>query len=779
MRSLRFSAWSVCLVSLIATLAFTATPAFAEAEVPWWHVLASTEPTNLPPGGIGKVVVAASNLGDGAAIGSGVPITVSDKLPPGIVPIGIAGAAGLAGTLGQGECSLEAVSCTFRQIIPPYQDVDLELTVRVTAGAESGALNEAVVEGGGASRETSRQPFTVSGAATPFGVEWFEQTPESVGGVPDTQAGSHPFQLTTTLDLNQSVEAGTVQQPALVKDLRFYLPAGLVGNPNAIPQCTSAQFSAEACPLDTVIGVANTTISITYFAKPLTLPEPLFNMVPKTGEPARFAFVVAEVPVILDTSVRTGGDYGVVVTVHNISENSNLLASQVTFWGAPDDPRHNGQRGGNCLLGRGLCEPLNVSNSQPLLTLPTSCTTPWSPTVAADSWAEPAVQKTGEYSLHDDYGHALGLSGCNGLTFEPSIVAAPDGQAGSTPSGLTVGIHVPQTAGLNPTGSAQATVKNTTVALPAGVALNPAGADGLQSCSLAQIGLESSEEQSCPEAAKVGTLEIHTPLLPNPLLGAAYLAQQNANPFGSLVALYLVAKDPVSGVLVKLAGEVKPDPVTGQLTATFKETPQLPFEDLSLHFFGGSRAPLGTPALCGGYRTTASIEPWSGTEPVVSSSEFKITSAPNGGPCQNPLPFAPSLTAGTTSNQAGGFTPFSMTMSREDGSQNLDAIKLKMPPGLLGTLASGEALRRTAGRRRHLRPGKPHRPHGRQRRRRRQPLHRHRRQGLHHRPVRGRPLRPLDRQPGEGRPVRPGEQHPLRLPRGPREDRSRPHDGAG
>jgi hypothetical protein len=683
-------------------------PAFAEGEAPWWHVVANAAPSNLPPGGYGQIVVAATNLGDGQANGASAPIVVSDKLPPGIVPIAIAGRAGLLGFAGSGECSLEAVSCTFPQGIPPYVAVTLELNVRVEAGAKTGGVNEAIAEGGGAARVTNRQPLTVDATPTPFGVELFELTPESVGGVADTQAGSHPFQLTTTLDLNQSLESGLARAAGvrlagtaggLAKDLRFYLPPGMIGNPNAVPQCTTAEFSANTggeanlCPSDTAIGMTETTLIIPELSpRPITITVPLFNLAPQTGEPARFGFEVANEPIILDVSVRTGGDYGVVVTVRNISQAEDLIASQVTFWGTPGDARHNAVRGWNCFelseFGEGKCELLSEPSSQPLLTLPTACSTPWAPTVIADSWAEPTAQRTGEYSLHDDYGHALGLSGCNRLTFEPSISVTPDGQAGSTPTGLTVGIHVPQTAGLNPTGDAQATVRNTTVTLPAGVALNPAGADGLSACGESKVGLETSEEVSCPESSKVGTVEIHSPLLPNPLVGAVYLAQQNANPFGSLVALYVVARDPVSGVLVKLAGEVKPDPVTGQLVSTFKETPQLPFENLYLNFFGGSRAPLGTPALCGGYTTTAAIEPWSGTEPIDSSSEFKITTGPNGAPCSDPLPFQPSLTAGTTSIQAGGFSPFTMTMSREDGQQNLQSVQLKMPPGLLGTLST-------------------------------------------------------------------------------------------
>jgi hypothetical protein len=191
----------------------------------------------------------------------------------------------------------------------------------------------------------------------------------------------------------------------------------------------------------------------------------------------------------------------------------------------------------------------------------------------------------------------------------------------------------------------------------------------------------------CPGASKVGTVEIESPLLPHALKGAVYLAAQNQNPFGSLLAMYLVAEDPVSGYLVKLAGEVTLDPSTGRLTTTFKETPEAPFEDLRLHFFGGSRAPLGTPALCGSYTTQASFTPWSGDEPASPTSTFTITSGPNGGPCQSPLPFAPSLTASSSSVQAGGFTPFSLTMSRSDGNQDLQAVQVHLPRGLSGLLS--------------------------------------------------------------------------------------------
>ena len=195
---------------------------------------------------------------------------------------------------------------------------------------------------------------------------------------------------------------------------------------------------------------------------------------------------------------------------------------------------------------------------------------------------------------------------------------------------------------------------------------------------------------TCPEASSVATAEVRTPLLPEPLVGAVYLAQQNANPFGTLVAQYIVLEDPKAGVIVKLAGKVIPDPVTGQLVAIFENTPQLPFSDLTLHFFGSARAPLSTPPLCGTYTTQAAITPWSGNAPAEPSSNFEITSGPDGAPCSDPRPFAPQFNAGSANVQAGEFTPFTMTMTRPDADQTLAGITLHMPPGLSGSLSKLE-----------------------------------------------------------------------------------------
>ncbi|HEY5193566.1 MAG TPA: hypothetical protein VIJ39_06800 [Solirubrobacteraceae bacterium] len=641
----------------------------------------------------GTLVLTAANMGDADVEGS---VTIAAKLPAGLKVVNVTGIGGFA-DLSPLACSPGSLSCTFSGIVAPYEELRMIVAVDLEPGAKSGELNEVLVSGGNARAAKATRPMMVGDIPASFAVENYEMTPEEEGGRVDTQAGSHPFQLTTTLMLNeQDLENANgsqyVAKPVgLAKDLIFKLPPGLIGNPTPFAQCRLPQFLKSAnfvneCPADTAIGVSAVTISVPGTFSFNTFTVPLFNLTPSVGEPARFGFQAAGVSVYLDTSVRTGGDYGVTVKVSNITQQAIFVGSRVTFWGVPGDPRHDSARGWGCIDNGswgGACSPSEAHRPPPLLEMPTSCTGALQTSVETDSW-----EQEGSFQAFGPNSPLPALDGCNELPFSPSLSVTPDGQAGSTPTGLTVGVHVPQEVSLDAEGLGEADVKNTMVALPAGVALNPAAADGLLSCSEAEIALSVHAPPTCPEASKVATVEINTPLLPNPLVGEAYLAAQDTNPFGSLVALYIVAQDPVSGTLIKVAGEVKPDPVTGQLVTTFDNTPQLPFEDLKLHFFGGSRAPLSTPSACGSYRTTASIASWSGNPPSEPSSEFQVLTGPNGSPCASPLPFQPSLTAGTTSIQAGGFSPFTMTMSRPDGSQNLQAIKLKMPPGLLGTLAS-------------------------------------------------------------------------------------------
>lgn len=741
----RFLWWMVAVAGSVLALMLTVSSVDAVAAgLPWWHIDTISAPA-AETGGEGRLVLEVSDLGDAAVDGAAHPVKVVDVLPAGVVPLHVYGEGGGSFPIGINgaeeltSCKIEGqtVSCVYDGPLLDYERLMIAITVQVKPGSGSG-VSEATVEGGGAARAVWRRPLALETPGA-FGAELYELAPEEEGGAASTQAGAHPFQLTTTLLLNtrsvmteQVGKSGfemlpEVQPLALTKDLRFDLPPGLIGNPTPLPKCPLAVFVKHSttveCPNDTVVGVATPITTNPFNGKlvPFAQAVPLYNVEPSVGEPARFGFTTQVGPVVLDTSVRIGDGYPVVVTVPDILNELAVIGSQVTFWGTPGDTRHDTARG-SCLdqfVGNGIHQVGQLETScpiqgspQPFLIMPTSCEAPLRTSVEGESWSDIGhFTAPKEYVFADQEGRPISQDGCNKLSFEPSISVTPDGREASTPTGLTVDAHVDQEAGLDPTGLADSTVKNTTVLLPPGVVLNPGAADGLLSCGLGEVGLESNGEQACPEASKVGLVKIKTPLLPNPLEGAAYLASQENNPFGSLVGLYIVVYDPISGVRVKLAGEVTPckqageDPLNakgeaipgvicqtpGQLVSTFKETPQLPFEDLQLEFFGGARAPLGTPPSCGSYTTQAQFAPWSGqpaSQPV--SPPFQITSGPNNTPCSTTLQFAPELQAGSPNLQAGAFTPFTTTMTREDGNQNLSALQIHLPAGMSGLLSGVE-----------------------------------------------------------------------------------------
>ncbi len=574
-----------------------------------------------------------------------------------------------------------------------------------------------------------------SPAMAAFGLQSFEVSatnpttePNQIGS-PDVQAGSHP-DLTTSFVLSPEVPLAE----GSLKDARVELPPGFVGDPEATPRCTAYEFThgkkgpggAYPCPDDTAVGVESTyVVANGGHEHVLSVSTPVYNVEPSPGVAAELGFKAKQIaPVLLDVSVRTGGDYGVTVNVANINEAAEVYGSTVTIWGVPAEAIHDPYRG-ECLApderegiqttyeslreeeeGRGL-NPITPADCpadvpvKPFLMNPTSCGVPRTATLSVDSWEDPGSFVSLSSALPE-------LSGCGELDFSPSIGVTPDGTAGSTPTGLNVSVHVPQEATLSPVGLAEADVRDTTVTLPAGLQVNPAAAAGLGACTEADIGFERYDEatgqsffheeseqerlgevahQECPEASKLGTVKITTPLLSEPLEGAVYQAAQGANPFGSLLALYVVAEDRKAGVRVRLAGKVEPNPQTGQLVSTFDQTPQLPFEEFKLELFGGARAPLATSS-CGAYRTESSIEPWSGNAAASPFSEFAVTTGPDGTPCSSLGSFAPAFLSGTANNQAGAFSPFTVTLSRNDGEQTLSTVAMTMPPGLLGMLSS-------------------------------------------------------------------------------------------
>jgi hypothetical protein len=679
----------------------------------------------------GNLVITVTNLGDAPVDavpkpGSPVePVEIVDKLPDGVVAYAAQGSAGIRvqdqteGDAGPVECAIEApdeVLCSFEGVLFPYAAIEIEVSTVLTgsppdAAAPGAQPGEITVSGGSAPSASGAQRIEVSPDPVPFGIERFSAEAEEEGGAPARQAGGHPFQFTTTLQLNAgrfiNKEDG-VEQPALPRNLEFPLPPGFVGNATIAPQCDMVSFFhlnpanfTNDCSDETVIGAGSVTIAETSLFGLTRIPSPVFNLPPAHGEPARFGLMPLGVPVTIDTAFDPD-THRITAAVSNVTQLAQFLASTTSLWGTPGDPRHDTSRGWGCVYqGTKLeessppCERPASLSEEAFARMPANCDSPLSFGMRIEPWNVPLG------SVFDEaFDTSEPLLGCNKVPFDPSIAAAPTSKLAESSSGLSFNLTMPNANLTKASGIAESQPKKAEVALPEGMTLNPSASEGLAVCTPADYARErfnSRPGAGCPDASKIGNVTIETPLLFEQVRGALYLAAPHDNPFDSLLALYIVARVPERGILVKLAGKVSPDPRTGQLLTTFDEVPQLPFSSFDLSFREGGRAPLVTPPACGSYDVVAKFVPWSAQDPnnprpeeiVTRTSSFTVQRGVDGGACPagGIPPFEPEFEAGSLNNNAKSYSPFYMRLVRHDGEQDMTKFSSILPPGVLGKLA--------------------------------------------------------------------------------------------
>jgi len=509
------------------------------------------------------------------------------------------------------------------------------------------------------------------------------------GGVTTTQAGAHP-DVTTFFDLKRDPATGNSYTD--VEDIAVELPAGVLGNAQQFPTCPTATFvesgfalvnpSAEQCQLDTQVGLVN--VSIDLFGTPLTFPEPLFNLTPTADEPGRLGFVAAFAPVVIDIEVRSDEDYGLTAATSGALGLAPVNAVETIAWGVPADSSHDAQRFTpiEVIQCFGPCSGPQPSPlpPTPFMTNPTSCLPGKVFGYDVTAYQLPGQHFTDTAPLPD-------IDGCENVPFEPDLTMAPTTTSAASAAGIDFEMTVPQDGLLDPNGLGSAHLKKAVITLPQGVSLNASAADGLGSCSQAQMGVTSvsplrfnKADPTCPQSSKVGDGEIVTPLLAEPLKANLYLAKQDDNPFDSLLAGYLVAKG--SGVIVKVGGSFDLDPSTGRIVATFDGNPEQPFSSLALHFKSGNRGVITTPSRCGTYAVDYELTPWSGNEPVRDSTSFTIDQN-----CDASGRFAPGFHAGSANALAGAFSTFVTQITRDPGTPQLTGITVEPPQGLTGKLA--------------------------------------------------------------------------------------------
>jgi hypothetical protein len=479
-----------------------------------------------------------------------------------------------------------------------------------------------------------------------------------------------------------------------VRDLRVDLPPGFVGNPTAVGECTPAELTGSACPPDSQVGRFDALLNFNLGVWQ-QLDTGVFNMTHPKGAVTDLAFSLIGNPVHIRASLDPARNYAIKTTVSNINETAPVFNQQLTLWGVPADPSHDSERclpfsesyGGDT---SGSC-PAGIP-AKPFLTVPFACTGSNQMTLSGvDSWQNPGVFGSG--IAFEMPGQQTGC-GVSQEQFKPGLTVTPTSTMADSPTGLNVDFSIPQNS--DPGGVSTPPVKRIRVTLPQGMGLNPSFADGLEGCTEAQIGISAAgvpddNPVTCPDQSRIGAIEISTPLLPDPLEGSIYLAKQEANPSGSLFALYAVVHDTEErGVLLKIPGAISLDANTGQVTTTFDDLPEFPAEHLSVQFRGGDRAPLSNPPTCGTKTISSTLDSWSeSTADVPVDSSYQVTQGPGGGACatsSGSRPFAPQLSGGSTVTAAGAYSPLVLRLTRNDGEHELTQIVADMPKGLVGRL---------------------------------------------------------------------------------------------
>ena len=516
-----------------------------------------------------------------------------------------------------------------------------------------------------------------------------------------TQAGAHPYALEA--DLALETEAGAQR----LRDLTVQMPPGLLVNPGAVGECTDALFhrsrsltkpgslSGESCPDSTQVGVIEANVGGTtrFFG--------LFNLVPPFGTAAAIGAAPFGTPLVFAVRAREG-DSGLDLRLTAVPPSLDLRSLRLTIWGTPwwgdirPSETHDPQRG-NCLdeetggslasncqvMGPGIQAP--ESQIKSYLTLPTTpCGTP--PAFQAE---RPPGRRDGAGRDHDPRSHRLQQS--------------PHDRQGAADDRRRRRAHRPrlqprrqrrrrhpQPRRHRPPGD-----QDGDRALPEGLTINPSLGAGLGTCSEADFARESAGSEpgaGCPNGSKIGAVTLEGALgLAEPLQGSVYLATPYANPTRSLLAVYLLARSPRRGLIVKSQGKIEPDPHTGALTATFEDLPRLLYTHFALTLREGQRSTLISPTACGSYKAGLQVASWADpTAFAPDSSFFAINHGEGGGACPGGggvPPFAPGLVAGSVNPTAAAHTPFYLRMTRTDGEQEIASYSASFPPGLLARLA--------------------------------------------------------------------------------------------
>ena len=615
----------------------------------------TTEPeikTTIDPSGV--VGVYATNVG-------GAPSSGTITMTIGPLPAGVTTAATAT---GDGWSCLPAgighstVTCTSTDpVAPGSHATPITVPIRVADGAVANGDVSVSVQGGGAGPDANGSytaPVVVSDEPVTQGVAAFWAGAFDADGRTYTQAGGHPALGATMFLVNTKLgTTGLIMPVGDLRDVAVDLPAGFVGNPTVTPRCPVTQVGCSTAEPETIVGRVDAGAHEFLPRPSLIQNSGLSNDTPQDGYAAQFTYPILDAKATILATLRSESDFGVTATAPQIPTVYTIFGALAALQGSP--------------VGSG---------GKAFLTNPTDCGRSVLPTlISVRAWQLP--QLFSEPFTSD----SPAVVGCDLVPFDPTVALTPTSDRPDSASGLDVDLHLPQDGLTDPNAIATSHLKKTVVKLPEGFSVNPSGATGLAGCSDVQVGLSSKAEVACPDASKLGTVSVTSPLVDQALSGEMYLGTpKSTDPMsGEMLRLFLVVRNERYGLLVKLPGSATADPVTGRLTATFDNNPRLPFDDLKVKLRGGDRGLLATGQRCGDVASNAVLSPWSGTDDVSTDTPLTLD-----GNCA--FGFAPKLKAGMSSAKARDTGTFSFSFSREDGEQWIDGLIAKLPDGLLASV---------------------------------------------------------------------------------------------
>ncbi len=536
-------------------------------------------------------------------------------------------------------------------------------------------------------------------------------TPECSVKTPEQfskQAAGHPKAGFTQIIVKHNSSNEPVGD---LKTVLVDLPQGLSVNPQAAPQCPLEDGKLPALGCEAVAPgskVGNSLVTVFVggvLVGPLSFP--VYNLVPRDGEPARFGFNLTLINVIdlgevfLNAGVKWDGDYHEYFTIHvpEPPAGTRIFKNRLVFDGTIGSLP--GEEGGAFITTPSTCFNPNQSPFEKVYNtlLHADAKDESAPDDEYDVGSPappPAAFLAGSQFVEsplpkeEGSGQRVMPTGCDKVPFQPSTSQSPGTNQTDSPMGGTVEVKVP----FEPSADVyQSNVRTAVVSLPEGVGVNPSAASGLQACSDAQFGKGTRNPVACPPGLKIGTVAIDTPPLPDgTLTGSVFLGtQQSRDPeSGNEYRIFIDAESASRGLSIRLVGNVSANAQTGQLTARVNESPQLPFKSVRVTL-DGAKGTLTSPPTCGPNKTGHAMAAWSGTpDNGPQDKGFTLTNAPGGGPCAKTLgerPFSPAFNAHSSNPKGGAFTQVAMNVGRDDGGQELKGVDVTLPPGLTAKLA--------------------------------------------------------------------------------------------